>query len=141
MLEWNMSCLLSYILQKFALSATEVGSLINLGSNDSCEFFHDPSMLSRYTFYLVLNSYSFFFLTFLFCCCQCYHLISSLATCNCEVDWILMYSAAGQVRKNLSIKAQPNSSGYFISLSMHVLFSYIFQSNISIHDFFLLMSN
>ncbi|KAH6795370.1 hypothetical protein C2S51_036356 [Perilla frutescens var. frutescens] len=32
--------------QKFALSATEVGSLINLGAKDSCEFFHDPSMLS-----------------------------------------------------------------------------------------------
>lgn len=31
---------------KFALSATEVGSLINLGPKDSCEFFHDPSMLS-----------------------------------------------------------------------------------------------
>ncbi|CAL5414257.1 unnamed protein product [Camellia sinensis] len=32
--------------QLFALSATEVGSLISLGSKDSCEFFHDPSMLS-----------------------------------------------------------------------------------------------
>ncbi|XAR55679.1 hypothetical protein NMG60_11035836 [Bertholletia excelsa] len=32
--------------QVFALSATEVGSLISLGSGDSCEFFHDPSMLS-----------------------------------------------------------------------------------------------
>ncbi|KAL0351239.1 UNVERIFIED_CONTAM: Single-stranded DNA-binding protein WHY2, mitochondrial [Sesamum calycinum] len=32
--------------QVFALSATEVGSLISLGSKDSCEFFHDPSMLS-----------------------------------------------------------------------------------------------
>ncbi|KAK4413462.1 Single-stranded DNA-binding protein WHY2, mitochondrial [Sesamum alatum] len=30
----------------FALSATEVGSLISLASKDSCEFFHDPSMLS-----------------------------------------------------------------------------------------------
>ncbi|KAL3638598.1 Single-stranded DNA-binding protein why2, mitochondrial [Castilleja foliolosa] len=32
--------------QKFALSAIEVGSLISLGSKDSCEFFHDPSMQS-----------------------------------------------------------------------------------------------
>ncbi|XP_048138095.1 single-stranded DNA-binding protein WHY2, mitochondrial [Rhodamnia argentea] len=32
--------------QLFALSATEIGSLISLGSKDSCEFFHDPSMLS-----------------------------------------------------------------------------------------------
>ncbi|BFG40446.1 hypothetical protein CerSpe_267210 [Prunus speciosa] len=32
--------------QVFALSATEVGSLISLGPNDSCEFFHDPSMQS-----------------------------------------------------------------------------------------------
>ncbi|KAJ7973569.1 Single-stranded DNA-binding protein WHY2, mitochondrial [Quillaja saponaria] len=32
--------------QLFALSATEVGSLISLGPRDSCEFFHDPSMLS-----------------------------------------------------------------------------------------------
>ncbi|KAL9387832.1 hypothetical protein Peur_020956 [Populus x canadensis] len=32
--------------QKFALSATEVGSLISTGPKDSCEFFHDPSMLS-----------------------------------------------------------------------------------------------
>ncbi|KAL3715063.1 hypothetical protein ACJRO7_006887 [Eucalyptus globulus] len=32
--------------QLFALSATETGSLISLGSKDSCEFFHDPSMLS-----------------------------------------------------------------------------------------------
>ncbi|GAB4861176.1 hypothetical protein Ancab_036333 [Ancistrocladus abbreviatus] len=30
--------------QVFALSVTEVGSLISLGPNDSCEFFHDPSM-------------------------------------------------------------------------------------------------
>ncbi|XP_027352143.1 single-stranded DNA-binding protein WHY2, mitochondrial [Abrus precatorius] len=32
--------------QRFALSATEVGSLITMGPQDSCEFFHDPSMLS-----------------------------------------------------------------------------------------------
>ncbi|KAF3440952.1 hypothetical protein FNV43_RR19238 [Rhamnella rubrinervis] len=32
--------------QIFCLSATEVGSLISLGADDSCEFFHDPSMLS-----------------------------------------------------------------------------------------------
>uniref|UniRef100_A0A5B7BHB2 Single-stranded DNA-bindig protein WHY2, mitochondrial n=1 Tax=Davidia involucrata TaxID=16924 RepID=A0A5B7BHB2_DAVIN len=32
--------------QKFALSATEVGSLISLGPRDSCEFLHDPAMLS-----------------------------------------------------------------------------------------------
>lgn len=32
--------------QRFALSATEVGSLITLAPQDSCEFFHDPSMLS-----------------------------------------------------------------------------------------------
>ncbi|WVY94724.1 hypothetical protein V8G54_033812 [Vigna mungo] len=32
--------------QRFALSATEVGSLITMGSHDSSEFFHDPSMLS-----------------------------------------------------------------------------------------------
>ncbi|CAI9757790.1 unnamed protein product [Fraxinus pennsylvanica] len=32
--------------QTFALSATEIGSLISLGPKDSCEFFHDPSMLS-----------------------------------------------------------------------------------------------
>ncbi|KAJ4966638.1 hypothetical protein NE237_018487 [Protea cynaroides] len=28
----------------FALSPTEVGSVLSLGTNDSCEFFHDPSM-------------------------------------------------------------------------------------------------
>ncbi|KAM1135687.1 hypothetical protein ACFX13_034623 [Malus domestica] len=32
--------------QMFALSATEVGALISLGPNDSCELFHDPSMKS-----------------------------------------------------------------------------------------------
>ncbi|KAM7508149.1 hypothetical protein LguiA_018602 [Lonicera macranthoides] len=32
--------------QRFALSPTEVGSLMSLGPKDSCEFFHDPSMLS-----------------------------------------------------------------------------------------------
>ncbi|CAJ2631405.1 unnamed protein product [Trifolium pratense] len=32
--------------QRFALSATEVGSLIAMGPQDSCEFFHDPSMKS-----------------------------------------------------------------------------------------------
>ncbi|KAG4914058.1 hypothetical protein AAZX31_19G235100 [Glycine max] len=32
--------------QRFALSATEVGSLITMGAQDSCDFFHDPSMLS-----------------------------------------------------------------------------------------------
>ncbi|CAK7356767.1 unnamed protein product [Dovyalis caffra] len=34
--------------QKFALSATELGSLISMGPKDSSEFFHDPSMLSSY---------------------------------------------------------------------------------------------
>lgn len=33
--------------QYFALSPTEVGSLVSLGSSDSCEFLHDPSMKSR----------------------------------------------------------------------------------------------
>ncbi|GAV72013.1 Whirly domain-containing protein [Cephalotus follicularis] len=32
--------------QRFALSATEVGSLISMGPTTSSEFFHDPSMLS-----------------------------------------------------------------------------------------------
>ncbi|CAD5179745.1 unnamed protein product [Musa acuminata subsp. malaccensis] len=32
--------------QAFALSPTEVGSLIGLGPAESCEFFHDPSMKS-----------------------------------------------------------------------------------------------
>ncbi|CAL0308827.1 unnamed protein product [Lupinus luteus] len=32
--------------QRFALSATEVGSLITMGPQDSCEFFHDPSIKS-----------------------------------------------------------------------------------------------
>ncbi|XP_020695738.1 single-stranded DNA-binding protein WHY2, mitochondrial [Dendrobium catenatum] len=32
--------------QFFALSATEVGCLISLGPDESCEFFHDPSMKS-----------------------------------------------------------------------------------------------
>ncbi|KAK4775397.1 hypothetical protein SAY86_010332 [Trapa natans] len=32
--------------QLFALSATELGSIISLGPKDSCEFFHDPSMKS-----------------------------------------------------------------------------------------------
>ncbi|KAL1212500.1 Single-stranded DNA-binding protein WHY2 [Cardamine amara subsp. amara] len=32
--------------QMFALSATEVGSVISMGSKDSSEFFHDPSMKS-----------------------------------------------------------------------------------------------
>ncbi|CAL9764626.1 unnamed protein product [Musa acuminata subsp. burmannicoides] len=33
--------------QAFALSPTEVGSLIGLGPAESCEFFHDPAMKSR----------------------------------------------------------------------------------------------
>ncbi|EOY16918.1 hypothetical protein QUC31_001250 [Theobroma cacao] len=32
--------------QRFALSPTEVGSLISMGAHDVSEFFHDPSMLS-----------------------------------------------------------------------------------------------
>ncbi|XP_010534870.1 PREDICTED: single-stranded DNA-binding protein WHY2, mitochondrial [Tarenaya hassleriana] len=32
--------------QRFALSATEVGSLISMGPSNSSEFFHDPSMKS-----------------------------------------------------------------------------------------------
>ncbi|KAF3964788.1 hypothetical protein CMV_010961 [Castanea mollissima] len=32
----------------FALSPTEVGSMISLGPKDSCEFVHDSSMLSRH---------------------------------------------------------------------------------------------
>ncbi|XP_019420936.1 PREDICTED: single-stranded DNA-bindig protein WHY2, mitochondrial isoform X2 [Lupinus angustifolius] len=32
--------------QRFALSATEVGSLLTMGPQDSCEFFHDPSIKS-----------------------------------------------------------------------------------------------
>jgi len=59
--------------QMFALSPTEVGSLISLGPKDSCEFFHDPSMLK---------------------------------------------SNSGQVRKNLSIKAHADGSGYLIALSV-----------------------
>lgn len=38
------------LLQKFALSPTEVGSLISMGSKDSSEFFHDPSMKSKFVF-------------------------------------------------------------------------------------------
>uniref|UniRef100_A0A0E0JVS8 Uncharacterized protein n=1 Tax=Oryza punctata TaxID=4537 RepID=A0A0E0JVS8_ORYPU len=34
--------------QLFALSPTEVGSLISLGPAESCEFFHDPSMKSSH---------------------------------------------------------------------------------------------
>ncbi|KAA3469670.1 single-stranded DNA-bindig protein WHY2, mitochondrial [Gossypium australe] len=34
--------------QKFALSPTEVGSLISMGAHDASEFYHDPSMKSRY---------------------------------------------------------------------------------------------
>lgn len=59
--------------QLFALSATEVGSLINLSPNGSCEFFHDPAMQT---------------------------------------------SNAGQVRKNLSVKAHADGTGYFVSLSV-----------------------
>ncbi|KAI3757093.1 hypothetical protein L6452_04626 [Arctium lappa] len=33
--------------QLFALSVTEIGSFISLGPQDSCEFFHDPSIKSR----------------------------------------------------------------------------------------------
>ncbi|MBA0764310.1 hypothetical protein Gotri_013666, partial [Gossypium trilobum] len=32
--------------QKFALSPTEVGSLISMGAHDASEFYHDPSMKS-----------------------------------------------------------------------------------------------
>lgn len=32
--------------QLFALSPTEIGSLISLGPDEACEFFHDPSMKS-----------------------------------------------------------------------------------------------
>ncbi|KAK0577631.1 hypothetical protein LWI29_036101 [Acer saccharum] len=59
--------------QVFALSATEIGSLISMSPTDTSEFFHDPSMKS---------------------------------------------SNAGQVRKNLSIKAVPDANGYFISLNV-----------------------
>ncbi|XP_057532396.1 single-stranded DNA-binding protein WHY2, mitochondrial [Amaranthus tricolor] len=59
--------------QRFALSATEVGSLIALGPAGSCEFFHDPAMKT---------------------------------------------SNAGQVRKSLSIKANPEGTGYFFSLNV-----------------------
>ncbi|KAA0039352.1 single-stranded DNA-bindig protein WHY2 [Cucumis melo var. makuwa] len=62
--------------QLFALSATEVGSLISMGPKDSCEFFHDPGMLS---------------------------------------------STAGQVRKNLAIKAHTDGNGYMISLKHQIL--------------------
>ncbi|XP_010677192.2 single-stranded DNA-binding protein WHY2, mitochondrial [Beta vulgaris subsp. vulgaris] len=60
--------------QVFALSATEVGSLIALGPTGSCEFFHDPAMQT---------------------------------------------SNAGQVRKSLSIRANTDGSGYFMSLSVN----------------------
>ncbi|KAL8233206.1 hypothetical protein R6Q57_002984 [Mikania cordata] len=33
--------------QLFALSVTEIGSFISLGPGDSCEFYHDPSVMSR----------------------------------------------------------------------------------------------
>ncbi|KAL2893967.1 Single-stranded DNA-binding protein WHY2 mitochondrial [Bienertia sinuspersici] len=59
--------------QVFALSATEVGALIALGPNGSCEFFHDPAMQT---------------------------------------------SNAGQVRKSFSIRANPDGTGYFMSLNV-----------------------
>lgn len=42
----SLSLIVITFLQRFALSATEVGSLIAMGPQDSCEFFHDPSMKS-----------------------------------------------------------------------------------------------
>ena len=45
---YKMSVVL--VLQVFALSATEVGSLISLGPNGSCEFFHDPAIKTRLIF-------------------------------------------------------------------------------------------
>ncbi|KAH7519759.1 hypothetical protein FEM48_Zijuj08G0071200 [Ziziphus jujuba var. spinosa] len=93
--------------QVFSLSATEVGSLISLGADESCEFFHDPSMLTRSVSALsvILVEMSVHSRTELviarFLC------IGKHITCN-----------AGQVRKSLSIKPHGNGSGYFIALSV-----------------------
>ncbi|KAL2893953.1 Single-stranded DNA-binding protein WHY2 mitochondrial [Bienertia sinuspersici] len=64
---------LAVMIKVFALSATEVGALIALGPNGSCEFFHDPAMQT---------------------------------------------SNAGQVRKSFSIRANPDGTGYFMSLNV-----------------------
>ncbi|MBA0710202.1 hypothetical protein Golax_025191, partial [Gossypium laxum] len=88
--------------QKFALSPTEVGSLISMGAHDASEFYHDPSMkssnagqvskklcikafdggngymisLSKYSVliaFFVLNfNVALFQSNFTFCCCCCY---------------------------------------------------------------------
>ncbi|VAI44059.1 unnamed protein product [Triticum turgidum subsp. durum] len=44
--------------QLFALSPTEVGSLISLGPAESCEFFHDPSMKSSTLYRAIIFSLS-----------------------------------------------------------------------------------
>ncbi|MBA0797148.1 hypothetical protein Gohar_007870, partial [Gossypium harknessii] len=46
--------------QKFALSPTEVGSLISMGAHDASEFYHDPSMKSR-VFHVSFNFLCNFF--------------------------------------------------------------------------------
>ncbi|KAH9618432.1 hypothetical protein KSS87_017973 [Heliosperma pusillum] len=59
--------------QNFAMSPTEVGSLISLGPGGTCDFFHDPGMQT---------------------------------------------STAGQVRKSLQVRANPDGNFYFITLSV-----------------------
>lgn len=89
------------LLQIFALSATEVGSLISMGSNDSSEFFHDPSMKSRFV--------CFFNTWFLLADLEQFDLLTYICV------WV--FSNAGQVRKSLSIMPHADGSGYFFSLS------------------------
>lgn len=54
---FHMILMACFFFQHFALSATEVGSLISLSPTESCEFFHDPSMKSRLDSFFIMQSY------------------------------------------------------------------------------------
>ena len=95
-----MLTILVHLFQLFALSATEVGSLISLGPTESCEFFHDPSMKSRlatiYNHAKLLSAPS-----------------PLLSAPFLKSD---VYSLEGQVKKTLTISPLNDGSGYFFNL-------------------------
>ncbi|KAH9304420.1 hypothetical protein KI387_008824, partial [Taxus chinensis] len=79
--DWNKN-------QVFALSVSELGSLLSLSSNESCEFFHDPFMHK------------------------------SLKERNTISQLSVNLPPPGKVRKVLQVTPFPNGPGYFFSLKV-----------------------
>lgn len=135
------------MLQRFALSPVELGSLISIGPTESCEFFHDPSMKTRFfcsfhpvclelpmlldwmrkpLYYLEMLHFgrsgtiilpSLFFLP-MQSLLKCAFFLFLKQKFSTWARSTLYYSLAGQVRKTLQVSPLSDDGGYYFNLSM-----------------------